>query len=337
MAGITGRNMKRSLAAKTALRALANLLTKKPICVSFEVTYSCPAGCLHCNRGGLKNETDLMSLDDYRRLSHELSISTCQLSGGEPLVRDDLEDVTRAIKRPSGLPLVVCVSNWWLMTEERYLSLTEAGVDIFSVSLDFPDSRHDGFRQLKGHYDKLNHIIPHLAEKYKLNNIVLNSALTRANFAEIPGLVEQAEKWGVKIAFSAYCILRTGDAEYCITEREDLDLLERHIDYLVEHKKRSDTVLSSSYLLRNTLRFFQNGGNFPNCKAGERFLIVRPDGVLNACSFFPEHEYRTQKDALRDFDVRDTCTKCYVAIRASTERPPLRLFLDSVEAYTQIH
>jgi MoaA/NifB/PqqE/SkfB family radical SAM enzyme len=329
--------MKTALAARVALRAAANLLTKKPLCVSFEVTYSCPAACRHCNRGGLKQEDGLMRPEDYRRLSNELSISTCQLSGGEPLTRDDLEDVVRAVKRPSGLPLVICVSNWWLMTEERYLSLTEAGVDIFSVSLDFPDRRHDDFRRLQGHYDKLNDIIPRMAKKYKLNNIVLNSALTHANFAEIPGLVEQAEKWGVKIAFSAYCVLRTGDDGYCINDEKDLEILRGHIDYLLKHKKHSNTVLSSSHLLKNTLRFFEDGGNFPDCKAGERFLIIRPDGVMNACSFFPEHEYKTQKEALRDFDVRNTCTKCYVAIRASTERPLLRLFLDSIEAYTQIH
>ena len=141
----------------------------------------------------------------------------------------------------------------------------------------------------------------------------------------------------MKIAFSAYCVLRTGDDGYCITDEKDLELLRKHIGFLVEHKKHSDTVLSSSHLLKNTLRFFENGGNFPDCKAGERFLIIRPDGVVNACSFFPEHEYKNQKEALRDFNVRNTCTKCYVAIRASTERPPLRLFLDSMEAYTQIH
>ncbi|MFH1312406.1 MAG: radical SAM protein [Candidatus Eisenbacteria bacterium] len=329
--------MKTGLAIKVALRSAANLLAKKPLCVSFEVTYSCPATCRHCNRGGLKKEDGLMSPEDYRRLSHELSISTCQLSGGEPLTREDLEDIVRAVKRPSGLPMLICVSNWWLMTEERYVSLNEAGVDIFSVSLDFPDKRHDDFRQIKGHYDKLNDLIPRMARKYGKNNIVLNAALTHANFSEIPGLVEQAETWGVKIAFSAYCVLRTGDSGYCITDKRDLELLREHIAYLVEHKKHSDTVLSSSHLLKNTLRFFEDGGNFPGCKAGERFLIIRPDGVMNACSFFPEHEYKTQKEARERFDIRNTCTECYVAIRSSTERSLVRLFRDSVEGYKQIH
>ena len=52
------------------------------------------------------------------RYSEDLKPGVCQLSGGEPLLRDDLEDIVRAVKRPNGLPMVVLVSNWWLMTEE---------------------------------------------------------------------------------------------------------------------------------------------------------------------------------------------------------------------------
>jgi len=55
-------------------------------------------------------------------------------------------DIVKAVKRPNGLPLVILVSNWWLMTEEKYVALNKAGASIFSVSLDFPDERHDDFR-----------------------------------------------------------------------------------------------------------------------------------------------------------------------------------------------
>jgi len=323
--------MKNSEAVKIGVRSLWNRTKGWPVCVSFEVTHSCVADCVHCDKGGVKHETGLMSLDEYRRYSQELKPGVCQISGGEPLMRDDLEDIIRAIKRPGGLPMVVCVSNWWLMTEERYLSLNEAGASLFSVSLDFPDERHDDFRRVPGLYAKMSELIPEMVKKYGRDNIVLNSALTHANFAEIPGLVAKAEEWGTQISFSAYSCLRTGDTSLCISEPGDLALLRKHIDFLKEYKRRADTVLNSEYILDQTYRFFAEGG-MGGCQAGKRFLVVRPDGLINACSMFPEVQFRSREEAVKGFkSTRESCDECYVSIRASTERPLGRLVRENLK------
>jgi MoaA/NifB/PqqE/SkfB family radical SAM enzyme len=328
--------MKNREAGKIGLRSLVNRTKGWPICVSFEVTHSCVADCRHCDKGGVKQETKLMKPADYRRYSEELKPGICQMSGGEPLLRDDLEDIVRAVKRPSGLPLVVCVSNSWLMTEERYLSLFDAGVSVFSFSLDFPDERHDEFRCIPGLFAKMSELIPSLVEKHGRDNVVLNSALTHANFAEIPGLVAKAEEWGTQISFSAYSCLRTGDKSLCINAPEDLALLRRHIDYLKEHRRRSDSILNSDYILDQTYRFFAEGG-INGCQAGRRFLVVRPDGLINACSMFPEMQYGSRAEALKGFaSTRKSCDQCYVSIRASTERSMRRLFTEYAGVYLKM-
>jgi MoaA/NifB/PqqE/SkfB family radical SAM enzyme len=322
--------MNKGEAVKIGTRSLWNRTKGWPVCVSFEVTHSCVADCLHCDKGGVKQESVLMSLDDYRRFSEELKPGLVQMSGGEPLMRKDLEDIIRAVKRPGGLPMVVCVSNWWLMTEERYLSLSEAGASLFSISLDFPDERHDDFRQVPGLFAKMSEIIPYLVKKYGRENIVLNSALTHANFAEIPGLVAKAEEWGTQISFSAYSALRTGDRSLCIEKPEDLALLRRHMDYLKEHKRHSSSVLNSEYILDQTYRFFAEGG-MGGCQAGRRFLVVRPDGLINACSMFPDIQYKSRAEAVEGFKAtRESCDQCYVSIRAGTERSLGRLIKENV-------
>ncbi len=323
--------MKTSESIKIGARSLLNRTEGRPICVSFEVTHSCVADCVHCDKGGIKREDRLMGLDDYRRLSEELRPGICQLSGGEPLLRGDLEGIVRAVKRPNGLPMVVLVSNWWLMTEERYLALNEAGVSLFSVSLDFPDERHDDFRRVAGLYAKMSEIIPYLVRKYGRKDICLNSALTHANFDEIPGLVAKAEEWGTQISFSAYSCLRTGDTGLCINAPEDLAVLRRHFDWLKAHKKRSGTVMNSDYIIDQTYRFFAEGG-LSGCQAGRRFLVVRPDGLINACSMWPDLQYRSREEAVEGFrSTREGCDQCYVSIRASTERPLGRLLLDNLK------
>jgi len=288
------------------------------------------ANCLHCDKGGLKHESRRLIPSDYGRFSRELRPGVCQLSGGEPLLREDLEDIVRALKRPSGMPMVVCVTNSWLLTEERYLSLLDAGVSLFSISLDFPDERHDDFRRIPGLFARMDELIPYLVHKYGRKDIVLNSALTHANFAEIPGLVAKAEDWGTQISFSAYSCLRTGDTSLCISSREDLGSLRRQIDYLEAHDRRS-TILNSDYILEQTYRFFAEGG-MNGCQAGRRFLVVRPDGLINACSMFPEMQYGSRSEAVEGFSAtRQSCDQCYVSIRASTERPLGILIKENLE------
>jgi MoaA/NifB/PqqE/SkfB family radical SAM enzyme len=322
--------MKTSESFRLGARSLWNRAKGWPVCVSFEVTHSCCADCHHCDKGGIKSEATLMRPADYRRYSEQLKAGVCQLSGGEPLLREDLIDIVRAVKRPNGLPWVVLVSNWWLMTEEKYLALNRAGVSLFSISLDFPDERHDEFREIPGLYAHMNEIIPYLIKKHGRGNIVLNSALTHENFAEIPGLVEQAEKWGTQISFSAYSALRTGNLSLCINKPEDLAVLRRHVDYLKEHRRRSSAVLNSGWILEQTYRFFAEGG-MGGCEAGRRFIVVRPDGLFNACSMFPDLQYRSRKEAVRGFRAtRESCDQCYVAIRAGTERGLWQLLVDNL-------
>jgi MoaA/NifB/PqqE/SkfB family radical SAM enzyme len=319
-------------AGRIALRSLANLARGRPLCVSLEVTHSCPARCLHCDKGGLKPGERHLAPAEYRPLVRALSPPVVQLSGGEPLVREDLEEVARAVKQPGGLPLVLCVTNGWLLEERRYVSLLAAGVDLFSISLDFPDDRHDRFRRIPGLYAKLDELVPRLARR-GLGNITLNTALTRANYAEIPALVANADRWGVKISFSAYSVLRTGNRGLCIDRAEDQALLARHFDFLRREHARTGTVLNTPWILDHTLRFFRQGGHHGGCRAGIRFLVVRPDGLLNACSMHADQCFRTRTEVVRGFETRRTCDECFVSIRADTERPLARLALESLATW----
>ena len=322
--------MKTSESIRLGLRSLYNRTKGWPVCLSFEVTHSCCADCVHCDKGGIKTEPRLMAPADYRRYSEEIQPGVCQLSGGEPLLREDLVDIVEAVKRSNRLPFVILVSNWWLMTEEKYLALNRAGVSMFSISLDFPDQRHDDFRALPGLYAHMGEIIPYLVKKHGRGNIVLNSALTHANFAEIPGLVAKAAEWGIQISFSAYSPLRTGDRSLCITASEDLALLRRHMDFLKQCRRTSSVVMNSDHILDQTYRFFAEGG-MKGCQAGRRFMVVRPDGLFNACSMFPELQYTSRKQAVKGFKpTRESCKECYVAIRAGTERGLFRLLVDNL-------
>jgi MoaA/NifB/PqqE/SkfB family radical SAM enzyme len=135
----------------------------------------------------------------------------------------------RNIKDGSGLPYTILVSSWSLMTAELYLQLREAGMDQFSVSLDFPDERHDDFRCYPGLYRQLEDLIPRLA-RLGYDDIVLNSCITSENLQEIDAIADKAREWGVNLCYSAYSARRTGCRDLLPASPEQLAAINRQLD-----------------------------------------------------------------------------------------------------------
>ncbi len=306
-----------------------NWFARRPLVVSFEVTNSCTCNCRHCDHGGPAAEPDRVTPDDIRRWTKVLRPGGIQISGGEPLVRDDIIECVRAAQRAGGLPYTVFVTNASLLTEEKYLALREAGVDQFSVSLDFPDERHDDFRRHPGLFDHLDALLPRLAA-YGYDDIVLNTAVTRENYKYMNDLVDLAEVWGVNISFSAYSPRRTGDTSYMITEADELAQLRRQFDVLGE-RKRDDPrgrVVNSCTTLADTYKYFERGGT-PGCTAGLRFLVVAADGYLQPCSMH-FRKYLDQRKLAQEFTAGNGCDECYVAIRSYLDKGFWQLLRENV-------
>ena len=300
---------------KLVTRGIHSYIAKRPIVVSYEVTLSCNCNCRHCDLGGIIKDEKQIKPEEYRDLTQRLKPLAAQISGGEPLLRKDITAIVKAIKQ-SGVQYLILVTNGVLLNESNYLQLRKAGVDQFSVSLDFPDERHDEFRRRPGLYARLEQSLPRLA-KLGFRDIILNTAITKANVREILPLAKKAAEWGVDISYSAYTALRTGNKDYCLNYEEDLEILRQAINELIILKRQGIYLTNPELTLRDTLKFFEQG-HMPNCKAGIRFLIVMPDGSLVPCSLH-RNKYATRKEMIENFSRTNQCDNCYVAIRSYSE------------------
>jgi len=296
-------------------KEIHNYITNRPIVVSYEVTLSCNCNCRHCNLGRVIKDEKQIKPEEYGAITRRLKPVAAQISGGEPLLRKDIAAIVQAIKQ-AGAEYVILVTNGVLLNEGNYLQLREAGVHQFSVSLDFPDERHDEFRQRPGLYKRLEQNLPRLA-RFGFRDIILNTAITRINSKEILPLTKKAAEWGIDISYSAYTALRTGNKDYCLNNGDDLKILRQSIDELLILKKQNNHLINPELTLIETLKFFERK-HMPNCKAGIRFLVVMPDGSLAPCSLH-RHKYATQKEMIEDFSRTNRCGDCYVAIRAYSE------------------
>jgi MoaA/NifB/PqqE/SkfB family radical SAM enzyme len=162
----------------------------------------------------------------------------------------------------------------------------------------------------------LEQTLPRLA-KLGFRDIILNTAITKANVREILPLTKKAVEWGVDISYSAYTALRTGNQEYCLNNGKDLEILRQAINELILLRKQDAHLVNPELTLRDTVRFFEQG-RMPDCKAGLRFLVVMPDGSLVPCSLH-RTKYATRKEMIEQFSKANRCDKCYTAIRSYSE------------------
>jgi MoaA/NifB/PqqE/SkfB family radical SAM enzyme len=309
-----------------------NWAAQRPIVVSFEVTDACTCYCRHCDHGGPRDESRNLPAPGYRRYSEILKPCVVQVSGGEPLLRNDLPEIVRNIKRRDGLPYIILVSTWSLMTEQKYLELRDAGVDQFSVSLDFPDKRHDDFRCYPGLFQHLDDIIPRMA-KLGYDDIVLNTCITSANVGEINANADQAKKWGVNICYSAYSPRRTRDWGYFLQKAEELTVLRDEFVRIESRRNGNNWIVSAPTTLKHTQAYFERCGA-PACKAGLRFLVVTSDGMLQPCSMhFKRYPLEEQARMVEEFTNTNTCDECYVAIRSNLDKSFPQLLGENVRRY----
>ncbi len=312
------------IAARTGL----NIMIGRPITVSFEITYNCNARCSHCDLGEYVEEPR-MSGEVFADWLQELRPAVAQISGGEPTLRKDLVQIVRAMRDRDPVAVFVITTNVQNLNEGRYLELRDAGIDQFSFSLDYPDGRHNIFRNLKNNFQHIAEIIQ-IIVAHGNDDVVLACVVQSDNFRDLPRMAALAREWGVAINFSTYNSLRTGKEHYLINKPDDLAELKEVVEKLIAMQESGYPIMSSAWTLRQMVKFFATGRR-EDCRAGNRFLIVTPWGKVSPCGM-NRQGYDSREQLRREFSTTNLCDQCYTAIRANSEKSPYRLLLDGIRA-----
>jgi MoaA/NifB/PqqE/SkfB family radical SAM enzyme len=308
-------------------RAVVSYVRRRPWCASFELTHNCNARCHHCHRGAPVAErlaTPARLLEVCRELCPLVAI----MSGGEPLLRRDLLEIIRTLKSGCAPIRVFVNTNAALLTLPRFADLVGAGVDEVLISLDYPDERHDAYREIPGLFARIRSLVAALDARDR-RGVVLTSVLQSDNFREALTIARLALEWGVSANFSAYTSLRTSDRSLMVAG-DDVGELGQVIEELIAFKSAHHNVLTSDWVLRRMVQFFANGGRLGRCRAGERMVVVNPDGTLSPCGLLVR-DYATRAELRRGFTAHNDCSFCYTSTRGNSERPFKYLLLDHVD------
>ena len=169
-----------------------------PLWLLLELTYRCPLHCVFCyNPTDFENVgRELETAEWLRVLEEARALGSVQLglSGGEPLVRDDLETIVAAAHR-LGFYTNLITSGVGL-TEPRLQALKEAGLDHIQLSFQDSTRRMNDFLSSTRTFE-LKSKVAALIKEYGYP-MVLNVVLHRLNIDHVEDILEMAERMGAE-------------------------------------------------------------------------------------------------------------------------------------------
>ena len=195
----------REVLSGASVRPLGHIPLPGPV-VIWNLTRRCNLSCLHCYssskdvryRGEIDAAAAISVVDDLA----SMPVTAVVLSGGEPLLRDDVIEIARhSVARGIHTSLS---TNGALIRPEHAAALRDAGIAYVGISLDGKEATHDVFRGRKGAYrDSLSGL--RLCRDSGLM-VGIRTTLTRVTRDEIPYICDLAEREGVERLYFSHMV-----------------------------------------------------------------------------------------------------------------------------------
>ncbi len=258
-----------------------------PRLVYWELTKRCNLRCAHCRAvpEAQADPAELTTPEGFRLIDELAGIGRplLVLTGGEPLLRDDLF-VLADYARRRGLPSALA-TNGTLVTRVIARRIVSAGFTRVSISLDGPDTEtHDAFRRVAGAFDAAVDGFIHLKElgmSLQVNTTVTNH--NRDRLEEIYELVRKlgAAAWHLFLLVPVGCGLEIGPSLQ-LTPR-DYEAVLWWIDELVERETMEVRATCAPHIQRVRLqrRALAEGEHVRSLKFEVRSVEPETPGTSN--------------------------------------------------------
>jgi MoaA/NifB/PqqE/SkfB family radical SAM enzyme len=267
------------------IKALGSLIKVRlfrnntPLAVRFQLTNRCTLRCQYCTLW--KTQKEDLSTEQIVKIIGDLGTlgtKRISLSGGEPLLRKDIEEIVDACWQNRIYPEMN--SNGTLVPQKQKII---EKLDFLKLSLDGPEDIHDSIRG-KGSYRQ----VIAAAEIAYEGGVRFGFActLTQHNLSGISHVLEMAKQFGTIAAFQPF--------KKMYKECEDIEHLtpgknafQKVIRYLIEEKQKGNKHI------RNSERALKHIYHWPEyeqltCWAGKIFCIIDVNGDVIPCDRMDE-------------------------------------------------
>jgi len=259
----------------------SNVTNKQPLWLLAEITYRCPLHCAFCYNptdytNHTNNELDTQGLIKVLNQARELGALQLGISGGEPLLRDDIETIVEeahSLGYYSNL-----ITSGVGLTEKRIDAFKKGGLDHIQLSM------HDITEEISNFVTdtrtfKLKQKVAAMI-KDRGYPMVLNVVIHRYNIEHIQEILEMAEKLGadyVELANTQYY-------GWSLLNRNQLMPTKEQVDKAEEVTNRfRDKVGNKMKVFFVVPDYFGNRPKKCMNGWGEVFMIVTADGDVLPC------------------------------------------------------
>ena len=241
--------------------------------IQFQYDYTCNFKCVHCSVKKFqgKKKGRFFTISDVRELSRqadEMGLAQIVITGGEPLIFPDFDDIVEAIDPQKFW--IVSDTNGWFLDEERAKHLKDIGVDKIQLSLDsLSPAEHDEFRCKPGSYKRCIRAID--AALNTGLNLIIQTVVTkqRVRSKEFIEFLEVLNGKGVGVFVTYAKPVGTWEGKFdVLVDRDDMDYMRE-----LEKKYNVFTHLTPAYGL--------NLG----CIAVKRMVSITKYGDVMPCPY----------------------------------------------------
>jgi mycofactocin radical SAM maturase len=258
-----------------------------PICLTWELTYSCNLACVHCLSSSGRRDLRELDTDEAKALIDELrrlQVFYVNIGGGEPMVRRDFFDIVEHATG-NGVGVKFSTNGTFLGAAEarRLASLDYLDVQI---SIDGVDAATNDRVRGDGSYAAARRAMDNLQDAgfgpFKISVVV-----TRDNAGQMDGFKSLADAYGAQLRITRLRPSGRGadswhDLHPTAAQQRDL------YRWLVSHGE--DVLTGDSFFHLNAL-----GDPLPGlgmCGAGRVVCLIDPIGDVYACPFVIHDEFR---------------------------------------------
>jgi len=218
------------------------------------------------------------------------------LTGGEPLLRPDIFDISR-YGTDKGLRMVMA-PNGTLITKKIAKKMADSGIKRISISLDGATKEiHDNFRGVEGAFeDSLRGI---QTAKEAGVEFQINSTVTRTNLDQIPKIQKLAVELGA-IAHHIFLLVPTGRGKYLVDQEITAEEYEQSLNWFYDQRGKTPLQLKATCAPHyyRILRQRAKEENMPvdyktfgldavtkGCLGGTGFCFISHRGIVQPCGF----------------------------------------------------
>lgn len=284
---ITPLSLRRKLALEISRYTKKQQMTEHPLRQLFwECTLRCNLNCRHCGSDCKKTAGIVdMPKEDFLRVLDSVATKTdphkvfVVITGGEPLMRNDLEECGRGIYE-RGFPWGM-VTNGLFLTQERLDGLMRAGLHTITVSLDGFDTDHNWMRGNPHSFDRAVNAIRMIVQTSLVFDIV-----TCINKQSLPRL-EEFKEFLISLGVKRWRITTIVPMGRAATDPE-LQLSNEDFRTVMEfiRRTRQEGRIRLNYGCEGFLGNYEGEVRdyFFACQAGVTIGSVLADGSISACT-----------------------------------------------------